>query len=182
MLKRPCASGPEGLEHIIYSILFCLCCQGHYLFWRARAHLILHRMPIVWHELKIWHGRHAHHPQLRSLVLAQQHACLNGYFSPSLFTWKQMGGVTKTLQTISASENGQCPEIIPIWYQTTVTNPQNYITNVISTGISGDSLSFCDYIQKGSKSQTTPHVMGSAIPFLRSNADRCKKPITQISV
>jgi len=134
-----------------------------------------------WHKLKIWHGRHTHHPQLSSLLLAQLCAWLNGYFLPSFFTWKQMGESLNTADIISVSENGQCPAInLILWYQTTVKNPQNYTTNVISTGISRDSFSFHDYSRTAPMSHPTSYVMGSASSFLRSNADMWKKPITHI--
>jgi hypothetical protein len=52
--------------------------------------------------------------------------------------------------------------------------------NIISTGISRDSLSFHDYNRMVPKSHPTSYVMGSASSFLRSNAYRWKKPITHI--
>jgi hypothetical protein len=133
------------------------------------------------HKLKIWHGRHTHHPHLRSLLLVRLCAWLNGYFLPSFFTWKQRRESLTTANIIFVSENGQCPAIILLlWYQATVKNPQNYITNIISIGISRDSLSFHDYNRTVPKSHPTSYVMGSASSFLRSNADRWMKPISHI--
>ena len=132
-------------------------------------------------KLKIWHGRHTHHRHLSSLLLAQLCAWLNGYFLPSFFTWKQKGKSLNTADIISVSENGQCPAIILIlWYQTSVKNPQNYITNVVSTGNSRDFPSFHDYSRMALKSHPTSYVMDKASSFLRNNADRWKKPITHI--
>jgi hypothetical protein len=147
--------------------------EGHAHIW----HCIV---STSWHKLKIWHGRHTYHPHLSSLLLAQLCAWLKGYFLPSFFTWKQMGESLNTADIISVSENGQCPAIILIWYQTTVKNPHNYITNVISTGISRYSLSCHDYSRTATMSHPTSYVMGNALSFLKSNADRWKKPITHI--
>ena len=108
--------------------------------------------------------------------------CLTEWvLSPFIFYLKAEEGVTKhcrhnlCFRKWPMSSND--PDImIPDHCQ----KPSELYYNVISTGISMDSLSFHDYSRTAPKSHPTSHVMGSASSFFRSNADRWKKPITHI--
>lgn len=138
-------------------------------------------MSASWHKLKIWHGRHTHHPHSTFLTVGPAAWLTKWVLSPLICYLKADGGVTDHYThnvcfkkwPMSSSH----PDImIPEHCQ----KPSELYTNVISTGISRDSLSFRDYSGMAPKSHPTSYVMGSASSFLRIDADRWKKTITHI--